>query len=154
LIYAAVARLAAENGTPGQLETLKSIQLAFRRNSEGGEAADMAMHNHHFHKLIGEMAGNPYLEPSVNRLLIDHTRMSQKFYRPNNSSERERIWLACDQHDQMIEAFEKREAATAVQLTLDHWALSRDEIEKFVRPDPLPLDLDMGHAPEGRQHAV
>lgn len=141
MIYAAIARLAAENATPEQVERLKSVQRDFRRNGEAGESQEMAIQNHRFHRLIGEMAANPYLSPSLNRLLIDHTRMSQKFYRPANSREREQVWLACNQHDLMIDAIEKGESAQAVQLALDHWELSRNQMEKYVRPDPLPMSL-------------
>ena len=94
MIYSAIARLAAENANPSQIEELKSAQAAFRRNGEAGEPEAMALQNHAFHRIIDEMAGNPYLSPSLNRLLIDHTRMGQKFYRPGNSSEREKVcWL-------------------------------------------------------------
>ena len=31
--------------------------------------------------------------------------------------------------------------ARLVDLTLDHWSLSRDRMERFVRPDPLPMDV-------------
>ncbi len=161
MIYAAIARLAAENASSEQVARLKSIQRDFRRNGEAGEAQEMAIQNHRFHRLIGGMAANPYLWPSLNRLLIDHTRMSQKFYRPSNAREREVVWLACDQHDQMIEAIENRQPAKAVQLTLDHWELSRNEIEKYVSPDPLPMTLDTedntvaGRRASGsRKHAV
>ena len=41
----------------------------------------------------------------------------------------------------MIAAIEAREAGVLVGLTLEHWDLSRDRIERFVRPDPLPLDV-------------
>ena len=143
MIYAAVARLAAENANPGQIAELKDIQRSFRRTGEAGDASGMSMFNHAFHRLTGDMAGNPYLTPSFNRLLIDHTRMSQMFYRPGNPMEHKLVWTACDQHDQMIEAIEKREPATIVELTLEHWSLSRDRIEKFVRPDPLPMKLDL-----------
>ena len=54
----------------------------------------------------------------------------------------------------MIEAIEKREPARIVQLTLDHWALSRDHIEKYVRPDPLDISLDVGLENESKRHAV
>ena len=57
--------------------------------------------------------------------------------------EQKLVWTACDQHDQMIEAIEKREPATIVEITLEHWSLSRDRIEKYVRPDPLPMELDL-----------
>jgi DNA-binding GntR family transcriptional regulator len=41
----------------------------------------------------------------------------------------------------MIAAIEKGEAGLVVDLTLQHWDLSRDRMERFVRPDPLPLDV-------------
>lgn len=148
MIYSATARLAAENANPRQIDELKASQVLFRRAGEESEPQDMAMHNHRFHRIIGEMAGNPYLSPSLNRLLIDHTRMSQMFYKPINSKERLLVWEACDQHDAMIEAIEKRDAATIVNLTIEHWELSRDRIEKFVRPDPLDMDLDLQEAGE------
>ena len=148
MIYAAVARLAAENATRQQIDELKIAQSQFRRAGEESETQDMAMYNHRFHNIIGEMAGNPYLTPSLNRLLIDHTRMSQMFYKPINSKERLLVWEACDQHDNMIEAIEKDDAAAIVQLTIEHWELSRDRIEKFVRPDPLDMDIGMQEAGE------
>ena len=33
------------------------------------------------------------------------------------------------------------ELPKGVDVTLEHWALSRDHMEMFVRPDPLPIDL-------------
>ena len=137
MIYAAVARLAAENASPGGIETLKDAQRAFR---DAGSPAEMAIHNHRFHEAIGAMADSPYLMPSLKRLLIDHTRMSQRFYDARTAAERDTIRKACDQHDAMIAAFEQRAPAEAVSLTLDHWALSRDGIGRFVMPSPLPLD--------------
>lgn len=143
LIYAAVGRLAAENAAPRQIAALKSAQRSFRKAGESSDVFGMAMFNHSFHHIVGEMAGNAYLTPSLSRLLIDHTRMSQLFYNPKNDREQQLIWTACDQHDQMIEAIEKGEPALVVELTLEHWDLSRDRMEKYVRPDPLPTDLDM-----------
>jgi DNA-binding GntR family transcriptional regulator len=142
LVYATVARLAAENATATQLKQLKKIQLLFLKAGEQGDASAMSMFNHAFHEKIGEMAGNPYLSPSLNRLLIDHTRMSQMFFRPNNTQEEKIIGKACDQHDQMIEAIEKHAPAEIVELTLQHWELSRGRMEQYVRPDPLPVDME------------
>ena len=115
------ARLAAENATAAQLVQLKKIQYSFLKAGEQGDASSMSMFNHAFHEKIDEMAGNPYLSPSLNRLLIDHTRMSQMFFRPNNTQEEKIIGKACNQHDLMIEAIEKRAAADIVELTLQHW---------------------------------
>lgn len=148
MIYASVARLAAENATRQQIDELKSVQINFRRAGEESESQEMAMYNHRFHHIIGEMAGSPYLSPSLNRLLIDHTRMSQMFYKPINSKERLLVWEACDQHDGMIEAIENKDPTSIVKLTIEHWELSRDRIEKFVRPDPLDMDIGLQEAGE------
>ncbi len=137
MIYAAVARLAAENASPAGIKTLKHVQSGFRN---ADTPTEMAMHNHRFHEAIGAMADSPYLMPSLKRLLIDHTRMSQRFYDARTATERKTIQQASDQHDAMIAAFEEHAPAKAVDLTLDHWALSRDGIERFVMPPPLPLD--------------
>ena len=145
MIYSSVARLAAENGTPKQIAELKEIQMDFSSCISAKDAAGSAVANHKFHALIGEMAANPYLLPSLARMLIDHTRLSQTFYRPANSTEETRIQTAKEQHDAMIAAFENRDAELAVSLTLDHWDLSKDRLEDFVRPNPLPL-METAHA--------
>lgn len=142
MVYCAVGRLAAENASPIQIEELREVQRRFRKSCETGETRQIAIHNHRFHELIGEMAGNPYLTPSLGRLLIDHTRMGQKFYKPVNSKERLMVWKACEQHDEIIDAIDNREPQRVVELTVDHWELSRDRIEKFSKPDPLEFDLE------------
>ena len=88
------------------------------------------------------MAASPYLMPSLNRLLIDHTRMSQVFYNPTTSTEAESVEQAVDHHDMMIEAFANHDTARAVELTKQHWDLSRNRIQTFVDPGPLPFELE------------
>jgi DNA-binding GntR family transcriptional regulator len=141
LIYSSVARLATENRTTRQLDDLKETQERFKSAVAASRPHDMSLANHDFHRLIGEMAANDYLAPSLNRLLIDHTRLAQMFYRPAAPAESLAITKASQQHDAMIAAIEAGEAAVAVDLTLQHWDLSRDRIERFVRPDPLPHDV-------------
>ena len=41
----------------------------------------------------------------------------------------------------MIAAIEAGEGALAIDLTIQHWDLSRDRMERFVRPNPLPVDV-------------
>ncbi len=141
MIYANVARLAAENRKPAQIAPLKAIQDAFRRATGEGDAAEAALHNHRFHLCLGEMAQNPYLLPSLKRMLIDHTRLSQTFYRPASADERDRVVRASAHHDEMIDAVERQEPERMVELTIEHWNLSRDRLERFVSPDPLPIDV-------------
>jgi DNA-binding GntR family transcriptional regulator len=91
--------------------------------------------------MIGVMAVNDYLTPSLRRLLIDHTRLGQIFYRPASPAESLAVRISSDQHDAMIAAIETGDSDGVVDLTLQHWALSRDRLERFVHPDPMPLDI-------------
>jgi len=141
MIYANIARLAAENRTAEQIATLKEAQLAFAAAARDGNARASALCNHRFHEVIGQMAHNPYLTAALDRLLIDHSRMSQTFYRPESVKEIALIAKAVEQHDGMIAAIEARDPGLATDLTLQHWDLSRDRLERFVRPDPLPVDV-------------
>ena len=143
LIYASVARLAAENATPAQIAELRAVQKNFRAAVEGGAPDDMVFWNDRFHFVMGEMADNQYLMPSLRRLLIDHARIGQTFWRARNDTMRGRIGAAVDQHDRFIALIEAGDAEGAVALTLEHWALSRDHMEMFVRPEPLPISVPM-----------
>ena len=87
------------------------------------------------------MADNSYLMACLKRLLIDHTRLSQTFYRPADPLEEALVSKAANQHDAMIAAIEAKEASLALQLTIEHWDLSRDRLERFVHPDPLVSDV-------------
>ena len=151
MMYANIGRLAAENRTETQLEALKAAQADFVRATKGRDAHSAALANHAFHSIIGDMAQNPYLLAALDRLLIDHTRLSQTFYRAASAEESLLITKAMDQHDALITAIEAQETALIVDLTLQHWDLSRDRVERYVRPDPLPVDV----IPlKDRRHAV
>ena len=79
MIYAAIGRLAVQNFKPRQLSELKDTQERFRAASEAGDALSMVLENNRFHEIMGEMSGNVYLQPSLNRLLIDHARIGHTF---------------------------------------------------------------------------
>ncbi|MGB7317646.1 MAG: GntR family transcriptional regulator [Planktotalea sp.] len=151
LIYCSIASQAAESRTSEQLSHLKETQRSFVAAIHAGETGSVALLNHKFHEQIGEMAQNPYLMASLKRMLIDHTRFSQTFFRPKSGADKDRIAKSIAQHEAMICAIEAQEAAVMIDLTLQHWDLSRDQIEKYVRPDPLPLDVI---SMKDRRHAV
>lgn len=148
MIYSSITQLAAENATPVQLDQLKDAQTTFKASLHSGNAADRTLANNRFHAITGEMAGNVYLQPSLNRLLIDHARISMTFYQPRNSAMAENVSLASEQHDGIIRAIEQGNGAKAAQLALDHWELSRGQIELFVMP--TALDAPLGAAPGAR----
>ena len=124
-----------------QLRSLKDAQTKFRKATMSHAPDDMAYFNNRFHLIMGEMADNPYLWPSLQRLLIDHSRIGHTFYSGQDADMRNRTASACTHHDEFIAAIEDGEADVARGLAFEHWELSRDSIELFVRPDPLELDL-------------
>lgn len=143
MMYGAILKLAALNARPLQIAALKSAQLDFRRALSAGNAADRTLANNQFHKITGEMAHNAYLEPSFNRLLIDHARIGMTFYQPNSPQMVENLALASDHHDAIIAAIEAKDDSTAAALAVEHWNLSRDQIEMFVMPRPLDNELTL-----------
>ncbi|MFW8634910.1 GntR family transcriptional regulator [Cribrihabitans pelagius] len=142
MIYGAVLRLAAANARPEQIAALKAAQEEFRAALRTGSGADRALANNRFHEITGEMAGNVYLLPSFQRLLIDHARIGMTFYRPQNAEMAENLSEASQQHDAIIAAIEAGDETAAAQLAEDHWNLSRGQIELFVMPSAL--DVPMG----------
>ncbi len=150
MIYGAVLQLAAQNATPAQIAELKAAQEQFKAALATDSAAERSLANNRFHEVTGDMAANPYLLPSFQRLLIDHARISMTFYRPENSPgnppNSTRQAEANAQHDAIIAAIETRDSAAAGQLALDHWELSRSQIESFVMPDGL--DAPLGALPQ------
>ena len=141
MLYAAAGRLAAENATEGQLDELYGAQREFMQAIHNRHTEALVFWNDRFHALIGEMAANPYLKPSYDRLLIDHARISQTFYSQRGQDFEAVFSDACRHHDAMIDCIQQGDAEGMVELVRQHWELSREHMEMFVRPDPLPLDM-------------
>ena len=151
MIYAAVARLAAQHATPSQIERMKQIQRGFRVAIRSGDVAQRALLNERFHASIGEVADNEYLLPSLRRLLIDHTRIGMTFYNPRQTNLAKQQAMAADQHDQLIELIAAGDADAAADLAVAHWELSRTQIENFVTPESIQVPL--GTPPNGSKGA-
>lgn len=143
LIYSAILRLAAQNAMPAQIEELKAAQEEFRAAMMSGDVVARALTNDRFHRITGHIAGNSYLLASLDRLLIDHTRIGMTFFHPKSGAKEDRLQLACQQHDEMIAAIEQGDEDRAAELALEHWALSRDQIELFVMPAGLEAPLGL-----------
>lgn len=131
MIYAAVGRLAAENRNISQLNALKSCQKQFVKACKNADIAERVYLNNQFHEIIGDMSGSPYLQVSLKRLLIDHARIGRLFFNPPEEKTGSKLANAIHQHEGMIEAIGKRYAEAVVNLTHEHWQLSRDDLLTF-----------------------
>ncbi|WP_431673696.1 GntR family transcriptional regulator [Rhizobium leguminosarum] len=138
MIYITASKLAAENGTRGQLDVLKQVQQSFRKAVDNCDVEGRVFYNDQFHRQIGEMAHNVYLVPSLRRLQIDHARIGKVFYKhPNTPRMQEELELATQQHDEMIEAIGKRNPDAAGELARLHLELSRRNMAMYAAPDGL-----------------
>ena len=142
MIYSAVSRLAAQNASPEQIAELEAVQKEFMAALGEENVEKKAYYNDQFHSLVGSMADNLFLTPSLRRLLIDHARIAQTFYRPTSAESRRTMEIAARQHQQMIEAFRNHDEERAAALAIEHWELSRASIERFVTPESLDIPLE------------
>jgi DNA-binding GntR family transcriptional regulator len=140
MVYAAIGRLAVQNFTARQLQDLKDTQERFREASVTGNPLAMVLENNRFHEIMGEMADNTYLEPSLGRLLIDHARIGHTFFRPHDDDMQQRLQLSVEHHDQFIEAIAHRDENRVVDLVFEHWELSRANMQMFIAPQALKAD--------------
>lgn len=141
MVYGAILRLAAGHAKPLQIAALKEAQQSFKAALRSDDIAARALANTHFHEVTGQMAGNVYLLPSFQRLLIDHTRISMTFFRPKDPGRADRLNTASQQHDAIIAAIEAGDENAAADLAVQHWDLSRDSIAQFVMPKGLDMPL-------------
>jgi DNA-binding GntR family transcriptional regulator len=146
VIYEAVGRLAVQNFKPRQLLDLKACQVAFRSAKDGRDSAAMVVENTRFHTIIGEMSGSQFLMPSYGKLLIDHARIGQTFFRPETEEMERELAASCDQHDQMIDTIANRDEAAMVSLIHQHWGICRSNMEMFIAPRALPSTALRGTA--------
>jgi len=140
MIYAAIAKLAAQHATAQQIDRMKQVQRNFRIAIRNGDATERALLNERFHAAIGEMADNEYLLPSLRRLLIDHARIGMTFYSPRREVSAQQV-TAADQHDAFIALIEAGDADGAGDLAVAHWELARAQIENFISPESMQLPL-------------
>ena len=141
MVYAAIGRLAVQNFKAQQLVDLKETQRRFRAATVSRDALMMVVENNRFHAIMGEMSGNQYLEPSLERLLIDHARIGHTFFRPRDEDMEQRLQLSAEHHDSFIEAIERRDENAVVDLVFEHWELSRENMEMFIAPHGMKADL-------------
>jgi len=137
LLHALIAKQAAENIDPVGLDALKVAQAAARRARVSRNAAAMALADYGFHFAVCQVSGNPYLGPSLERLLIDQTRMSVAFYSGHSAADNARIDHALAEHERLIEAISHQQAKHAVALAIQHWDGVKGHVETYVQPAPL-----------------
>ncbi|WP_455809656.1 GntR family transcriptional regulator [Pseudomonas koreensis] len=140
MMYAAIGRLAVHNFKPSQLTALRNTQERYRQAIADRDTTAMVVENSCFHAIVGEMAGNPYLQPSLERLQIDHARIGHTFFRPRDAGMEHDLQLSANHHDLFIEALERHDEDAFVELVFEHWEPSRKNMQIYIAPQGIKPD--------------
>lgn len=136
MIYIVSTKLAAENASKRDVELLRHIQQEFRQAAASGDVEARIFSNNEFHLEIGKIARNDYLIPSLRRCLIDHGRIGRTYFR-NDPSAQEQLNVAADQHDEIIDAIERRDPEAAGRIVHAHLDLSRRNMAAYATPSGI-----------------
>lgn len=143
LIYTATSQLAAKNATNKDIACLKEIQKSFKEAIAKNDLEARVYLNNRFHHEIGRIAQNPYLMPTLERVLIDHARLGNVFYQnPTTQDMNEDLQKAVEQHDAIIDAIEQHDVVKVGELIKAHMDLSRRRMTDYVVPTALDLPID------------
>ena len=124
---------------------MQQAQDEFRSAALKREGKSLIYWNDQYHAIMGAMADNPFLKPSYDRLLIDHARISQTFYSLRLEAFAPVLEQAAGHHDAMLSCIRDQNTEGMVTLIKQHWELSHEHMEVFIRPDPLPVDELLEH---------
>ena len=72
---------------------------------------------------------------------MEHARIGQTFWQSHDQQQQQAIQEAARHHDAFIDIFAAHDEEAAVSLTLDHWALSKTNMDDYIRPTPLASDV-------------
>ena len=142
LIYVATTKLAAAHATQAEIDNLRRIQERFRAAVDGADIDGRVMQNDEFHLAIGKAAHNPYLLPSLCRLLIDHARLGKTFYQPRDERMNAELAEAIQQHEDVIDAIARRDAEAAGEIVRAHVFLARRNMASYVTPEGIDVPFD------------
>lgn len=139
LMHRITARMASERRTAPQIAALRQHQQQFIAAVKADDIPAMIDINRSFHLAIAEIAGNRYYKDLMVRLLNDGIRLQRLYYRAlGDRLPQEYV----DEHDELIDAIEAREAAKADEIARQHANQVADQIRRFVAigtADSLPL---------------
>ncbi|MES2978899.1 MAG: GntR family transcriptional regulator [Pseudomonadota bacterium] len=114
-------RLACQRMTSEELAALVQAHESSRGVMEAEDVAGWQEANLHFHELIYRAARNPYLRQEVLRM-----RTRTGFYRRHAFGALGRITASFEQHRQIVEAFERRDAEGASEAMITHMRPASD----------------------------
>ncbi len=133
LIEKAIMRLACLRRTPEDLRDVEHIMHEFEADMARKDIPAMVESNSRFHLRIAEASGNKYFLDCYRRILADHERIAQIWYAHNivltTGSANSTI---AQQHREILEALENRDAEHGEALSKQHADLCKDGVRDIL----------------------
>ena len=130
------ARLAAEQAPTNKIATLRSVTENFGEQDLQAHLDDYSDANIRFHRRILELSGCDLLLANADALFI-HMRA----IRARTMTERDRAKRSIIDHNQIIEAIERRDADLAERLVREHTMNLHAHVrDTWFEPEPLSSD--------------
>lgn len=128
-----IERLCAEPA-PAAIDRLRAHVAEERAARLRGDKAAIVRLGGDFHLLLAQLSGSAYLQ-DVLRDLVSRTALIKTMYQPRTS-----IDCGPDEHDHVVEAIARRDAATARQAMAHHLEHTEAELD-FAAGEERPRDL-------------
>ncbi len=129
LIQRATTRLAAQLRTPIDLDQINARQAEFEAALAARDVLAMIESNRNFHLAISEAAQNCYLKEFHARLLDEGRRFLRLYFRSFDDSLPPEFR---DEHVQIIEAIERKDAGLAERLAHEHTVQVSDRFLSYL----------------------
>lgn len=131
LMYRVTTRGAAERREAIHLDRMRTLQARFAAAVADADAAAMIGTNRDFHVAVAIAAGNRYYLDLFSRLLDEGMRLLRLYYKTFDDHLPKEF---LEEHDEMIEAIEARDAALADRIATKHAAQIVEKLRAFLKP--------------------
>jgi DNA-binding GntR family transcriptional regulator len=132
LMYRVTTRLAAENRTAKDLETIRARQAAFAEAVQAQDALTMIATNRDFHVAIAIAGQNTYYEGLFIRLLDEGRRILRLYYQSFHDQLPQKFVI---EHENIIAAIAERDIEKADSLALEHANQIITQIKQLIAID-------------------
>lgn len=133
LIERAYTRLACLRRDQDDLDRINAARLQFEQDVANRDVSAMVTSNTAFHLRITEASRNKYFLDSYRRILVDHERIAQIWYTDNfNRDDQDADKLACQQHLELAQAIENRDAEAAEAVSIAHANACKEGIRRLL----------------------
>lgn len=130
-----ILRLAAQRCSAEQRDSLRALNAAFAKAAQDHDVVAMSEINHDFHLVTARASGNKYVHAHYEELLAVGLRLARSaFGTAIDAATVDEAYFrkVVDQHDAMIDAFERHDADAAEALGRAHTALFRQRIQRSI----------------------